>query len=113
MRQLERWRAQFLRLRACIGGGWRAAREGKTHYAPTNRIPELGEALARKAHGGCGLDYDTNCEILIKVGGAQLILQSFYGLLNQGNEVLIPDTRFAVHGPSIVRGRHSCSHSLA
>jgi len=40
--------------REALNLGWQAAQEGKTHYAPTNGIPELREALVGKA----GSDYN-------------------------------------------------------
>jgi aminotransferase len=42
-----------------------AAESGKTHYEPTNGIPELRLALARKALSDYGLDYDPNSEIMV------------------------------------------------
>lgn len=85
-----------------LDGGWRAAREGKTHYAPTNGISELREALALKAYRDYGLDYDPNCEILITVGGTQAIFIALLGLLNQGDEVLIPDPGFVTYEPCVL-----------
>jgi aminotransferase len=49
--------------------GCQAAKEGGTHYAPTNGVPELREVLAKKAHHDYGLDCDPNSEILITVAG--------------------------------------------
>lgn len=85
-----------------LDGGWRAVREGKTHYAPTNGVPELREALAQKAYRDYGLSYDPICEILITVGGTQAIFTALMGLLNQGDEVLIPDPGFVVYEPSVL-----------
>jgi aminotransferase len=85
-----------------LDGGWRAVREGKTHYAPTNGIPELREALSQKAYRDYGLSYDPDCEILITVGGTQAIFAALMGLLNQGDEVLIPDPGFVVYEPGVL-----------
>jgi aminotransferase len=87
---------------SALNGGWRAVRKGKTHYAPTNGIPELQEALAQKAYRDYGLSYDPNCEILITVGGTQAIFVALMGLLNQGDEVLIPDPGFVVYEPGVL-----------
>ena len=54
--------------RHALEAGWQAAKEGKTHYAPTNGIPELREALTQKAYREYNLGYDPNSEILITVG---------------------------------------------
>jgi aspartate/methionine/tyrosine aminotransferase len=74
-----------------LDGGWRAVKEGRTHYAPTNGVPELRDALAQKANRDYGLNYDPNCEVLVTVGGTQAISTALMGLLNPGDEVLIPD----------------------
>jgi len=81
--------------------GWRAVRSGKTHYVQTNGIPELREALAHKAKSDYGLSYDPNCEIVVTVGGTQAIFTSLMGLLNEGDEVLIPDPGFVLYEPCI------------
>ena len=69
-----------------VKAGWQAAEEGKTHYAPTNGIPELREALARKAYRDYELKYDPNSEILVTVGGTEAIFASLLGLLNSPAE---------------------------
>jgi aspartate/methionine/tyrosine aminotransferase len=53
--------------------GWQAVSEGKTHYAPTNRIPDLRAGLAQKAYCDCGLSYDPNSELLVTAGGTEAI----------------------------------------
>lgn len=85
-----------------LRSGCRAVKEGKAHYAPTNGVPELREALAQKACRDYGLNYDPNCEILITVGGSQAIFIALMGLLNEGDEVLIPDTGFVAYEPCVL-----------
>ncbi|MEM3464547.1 MAG: aminotransferase class I/II-fold pyridoxal phosphate-dependent enzyme, partial [Candidatus Bathyarchaeia archaeon] len=75
-------------------GGWKAVLEGKTHYAPTNGIPELREALAEKARKEYGLKYDPNSEVLVTVGGTEAISLALMALVNPGDEVLIPNPGF-------------------
>ncbi len=87
-----------------LNGGWQAVREGRTHYAPTNEVLELREALAQKAYRDYGLNYDPTCEILITVGGIQAIFMALMGLLNQGDGVLIPDPGFVAYEPSVFLG---------
>jgi len=81
--------------------GSRAASGGKTHYEPTNGIPELREALARKASRDYGLKYDPNSEILITVGATEAIFASLFGLIDPGDEVLIPNPGFVLYGPCV------------
>ena len=85
-----------------LDAGWRAAKEGKTHYAPTNGIPELRESLVQKAYRNYGLHYDPNSEILVTVGGTEAIFLALIGLLNPGDEVLIPNPGFVVYEPGVL-----------
>jgi aminotransferase len=84
-----------------LEGGWKAALAGKTHYAPTNGIPELREALAEKAYKEYGLEYDPNSEILITVGATEAISLALMALVNPGDEVLIPNPGFVCYEPSV------------
>jgi aminotransferase len=85
-----------------LEGGVQAAKEGKTHYAPTNGILELREALAQKVRSDCGLQYDPNSEILVTVGGTEAIFSALMGLINPGDEVLLPNPGFVCYAPSVL-----------
>ncbi len=85
-----------------LSAGWRAAREGKTHYTATNGLPELREALAEKAHREYGLTYNPEREILVTVGGTEAIFVALMSLLNPGDEVLIPDPGFVAYEPGVL-----------
>lgn len=84
---------------SALKAGCNAAMEGKTHYAPTNGIPELREALAQKARREYSLKYDPNCEVLVTVGGTEAIFLALMGLANPGDEVLITDPGFVLYRP--------------
>lgn len=84
-----------------LGAGWDAAKAGKTHYEPTNGIPALRDALAQKAHREYGLRYDPVCEILVMVGASQAIFSALLGLINPGDEVLVPDPGFVLYDPVV------------
>jgi len=85
-----------------LDAGWQAAREGKTHYTPTNGVPELREALTHKIYRDYGLSYDPDSEILITVGGTEAIFLALLGLVNPGDEVLIPDPGFVCYEPGVL-----------
>jgi aminotransferase len=85
-----------------LDAGWKAAKEGKTHYTSTNGILELREALVKKIHRDYGLNYDPNSEILITVGGTEAIFLALFGLVNPGDEVLIPDPGFVCYEPGVL-----------
>jgi aminotransferase len=84
-----------------LRAGWQAMKDGKTHYAPTNGIPELREELAKKAQRDYALKYDPESEILITVGGTEAIFSALIGLINPGDEVLIPDPGFVCYEPCV------------
>ncbi len=69
----------------------KALDEEKVHYSSNYGIPELREALARKLKQDNGLSYDPAKEIIVTVGGNEAVLMTMLGLLNPGDEVLIPD----------------------
>jgi aspartate/methionine/tyrosine aminotransferase len=69
---------------------------------PTNGVPELRDALAQKACRDYGLNYDSNCEVLVTVGGTQAIFTALMSLLNPGTEVLIPDPGFVLYEPCVL-----------
>lgn len=84
-----------------LEAGWKAAKEGKTHYAPTNGIPELREALAEKALNDYDLAYDPDSEILVTAGGTEAVFLALFGLVNHADEVLIPNPGFVIYEPSV------------
>lgn len=87
--------------RSALNTGFKAAVEGKTHYAPTNGVVELREALVRKANRDYGLKYDPDSEVLVTVGASEAISLAFLALLNHGDEVLIPDPGFVAYEPCV------------
>lgn len=84
-----------------LEAGCEAAKNGKTHYAPTNGIPELREALVQKAYRDYGLNYDPNSEVLVTVGGTEAIFLAMMGLINPDDEVLIPNPGFVLYEPCV------------
>jgi aminotransferase len=69
----------------------RALDEGKVHYSSNYGIPELREAIARKLREDNGLSYDSGSEIIVTLGANEAVLTTMMGLINPGDEVLIPD----------------------
>ena len=87
--------------KTALDAGWKATKEGKTHYEPTNGLPELREALAEKAYRKYGIRYDPDSEVLITVGATEAISIALLALLNPGNEVLISDPGFVAYEPCV------------
>jgi aspartate aminotransferase len=68
-----------------------AAHAGKTHYIPNNGIPELRRALARKVAEKNGLTSARADDIFVTNGAMHALYVAFGGLLDAGDEVIIPD----------------------
>jgi aspartate/methionine/tyrosine aminotransferase len=71
-----------------------ALKNGKTRYTPSNGIPELREALARKYSHEYGLSYDPDNEIIVTVGATEAVAIALMTLVNPGDDVLLPDPGF-------------------
>ena len=69
----------------------KALDEGKVHYASNYGIPELRDAIAQKTEQENNIVYDPAGEIVVTVGANEGVLLAMMGLLNPGDEVLIPD----------------------
>lgn len=84
-----------------LEAGYQAAKEGKTHYSPTNGIRELREALTDRVFEDYELNYDPDSEVLVTVGGTESIFVALLGLINPGDEVLIPNPGFVLYEPCV------------
>jgi aminotransferase len=67
---------------------------GQVHYAPNNGLPALREALAMRLKTDKGLSYDAEREIMVTAGGQEALYLTFLSLLNNGDEVIMPDPSF-------------------
>ena len=74
---------------------WAALQRGSTHYAPNQGIPALRQAVA---------DYETGrgnvtCpeQVLITVGSTQALFTALLGILNPGEEVIVPVPAFSLY----------------
>jgi aspartate aminotransferase len=62
--------------------------QGFTKYTPTNGIPELREAIAKRIAQEHGIAYKAT-EVLVSCGGKHALYNLFQALLNPGDEVVI------------------------
>ena len=74
---------------------WSALNQGHTHYAPNQGIPALRQAVA---------DYETGRgnptlaeQVLITVGSSQALFTALLGVLNSGEEVIVPVPAFSLY----------------
>jgi aspartate aminotransferase len=86
----------------------RAMKAGRTRY-PDNR-GELGlrEAIAAKLSRDNGVSYDPGSEVLVTTGATLGIHSVLMALLDEGDEVLVPDPIYdAYHSPILLTGGRS------
>ncbi len=74
----------------------------KTHYAPTNGLAQLREALAKKFSKDYSLFYNPENEILVTVGATEAVSLALQTLVNPDDEVLIPNPGFVSYEPAVL-----------
>lgn len=70
--------------------GCEAIMGGRTKYSPNAGLQELRETVARRIKKETGVNYDPESEILISVGAMEGIFLALCGLVDPGDEVIIP-----------------------
>jgi len=68
-----------------------AIRVGRTRYPDNRGEPALREAIAAKLRRDNGVVYDAGAEILVTTGATLGIQAALLALVNDGDEVLLPD----------------------
>jgi aspartate aminotransferase len=82
-----------------------AARAGRTRYPDNRGEPRLREAVAAKLERDNKLSYDPGSEILVTTGATLGIYTALTALLNDGDEVLLPDPIYdAYRSPVVLAG---------
>jgi aspartate aminotransferase len=66
-----------------------ALKEGKTKYGPAGGGPAIRQAIIKKLQRDNNLSFEPN-EIVVGMGAKEILLHIFMGLLNEGDEVLVP-----------------------
>ena len=69
----------------------RAIAENRTHYAQTTGIPRLLELLAAKMRDRNGIPVESPEEVMVTTGGIHGVYIACMGLLEPGDEVIVPD----------------------
>ena len=94
---------------ACID----ALRAGKTHYAPSQGIPELLDAIVAKAKRENAISASRE-NVIVTCGAKDAIHQACEAVLNLGDEVLIIDPSWVSYEPAvIIAGGKPVHHSLS
>jgi aminotransferase len=72
----------------------KALDEGIVHYTPSAGLPELREAIAKKLFRDNGIEIDPRKELLITIGATEAVFLCMMGILNPGDEILVPEPMF-------------------
>ena len=74
---------------------WAALEQGQTHYAPNQGTAELRAAIARsETRRG---NPTTPEQVLVTVGASQALFTALLGILNPGEEVIVPVPAFSLY----------------
>ena len=79
----------------------RAIDENRSHYVQTTGVPRLLELIADKLRKTNGIPIGTPDEVLVTTGGIHALYILCHGLLEPGDEVIVPDP-----GMAAVDGQH-------
>ena len=74
----------------------RALDDGATHYAPFAGIPELRAAIADDAANRKGIAASPD-RVFVTVGGKGVMLYAILGLVDPGDEVIVPDPGYPIY----------------
>jgi aspartate aminotransferase len=70
--------------------------DGATHYAPFPGIPELRRAIAADVTRRKGVTADPS-QVFVTVGGKGVMLYAILGLVDPGDEVIVPDPGYPIY----------------
>lgn len=68
-----------------------AAEQGKTHYIPNAGIPELRKALFKKLVEKNKIPVKSEDDVYVTNGAMHALFSVFHSLLDEGDEVIVPD----------------------
>jgi len=69
---------------------------GETHYIDNNGTLELRTTIAGFEREHNGMDYSPN-EVIVTVGATEALFTALFGILNPGDEVIVPTPAFGLY----------------
>ena len=69
---------------------------GETHYIENNGVRALREKIAAFERGHSGLDYAAE-DVIVTVGATEALFVALFGILNPGDEVIVPTPGFVLY----------------
>lgn len=79
-----------------------ALEKGRTFYTSNSGLTELRQEIANYIKRTQGVTYDPKKEIMVTVGGSEAIDIAFRAMLDQGDEVLIPEPSYVSYVPCAI-----------
>ena len=83
-----------------IAAAERAMRAGDTHYGPAQGLLALREAIVGREALRSGVRYDP-ADIIVTPGGKFALLTALMGVVEPGDEVLVPEPGWVSYGPCV------------
>lgn len=82
--------------------GIKTLEKGKTWYSPNRGFIQLREEIAKYYSRRYNISYDPSTQTLVTVGGSEAIDLAFRTLVQEGDEVIIPEPSFVCYEPLTV-----------
>lgn len=79
--------------------GIKSLEMGKTWYSPNRGFMELRNEIAKYYKRKFNVEYDGKTQTLVTVGGSEAIDLAFRSLIENGDEVIIPEPSFVCYEP--------------
>lgn len=75
--------------------------QGKTYYTSNSGLIEMRKEISKYLNRRFSLSYDPENEIIVTVGGSEAIDIALRAVLNEGDEVIIPNPCFVCYDPLV------------
>lgn len=76
--------------------------KGRTFYTSNSGLKDLKQEICNYLKRSQNLDYNTDTDVLVTVGGSEAIDIGFRAMINPGNEVLIPQPSYVSYEPCAI-----------
>lgn len=78
-----------------------ALEKGKTTYTANAGLASLRQSISSYIKRTTDVEYNPNAEIIVTVGGSEAIDAAIRSLVNEGDEVIIPEPSFVCYKPIV------------
>ncbi len=79
--------------------GIKSLEKGRTWYSPNRGFSELRDEISKYYSRRFGVEYKSNTQTLVTVGGSEAIDLAFRTVIENGDEVIIPQPSFVCYEP--------------